>query len=299
MNVYLNEDVAEEYDKYYLTPQGISVDAIEKQIIKQLIQDVPAGTILELGCGTGHWTQFFCENGFQVTATDASEEMLKIARAKNIHKAIFQKADAGSLPFPDNSFSTIVAITMLEFVDDIEAVLNEIDRVLIPGGVLILGCLNINSELGKIKNNDDVFRHARFFSPEEIEKMFLCFGIVKMHSGIYYSPTFELLDGTDKQNEVNPAFIGVIVHKNKNMEISVEISYYALQGDYNTPVEEFLGTISKNKEITVESGIMSTLISGEYSKVMELLSQSIKPLMEKYPSVFTLKIANACKTCKK
>ena len=82
------------------------------------------------------------------------------------------------------------------------------------------------------------------------------------------------------------------------MEITIEISYYALRGDYNSPVLEFLNKISKNQKIMVETGVMSTIISGEYDDVMFLLTQAIKSFMEKYPSVFTLKIGNACKTCK-
>ncbi|MCE4566053.1 hypothetical protein INQ51_17170 [Maribellus sp. CM-23] len=81
------------------------------------------------------------------------------------------------------------------------------------------------------------------------------------------------------------------------MEISVEISYYALQNDYNTPVLEFLGKIDRQPGISIESGMMSTLITGEYNTVMTLLVHILEPLMEKYPSVFTLKIANACKSC--
>lgn len=213
MNVYLNDKIAEEYDCFYKTHQGITVDSIEKQIITRLMGNIPVVPLLELGSGTGHWTQFFCDKGFQVTAIDASEEMLKIARAKKILNAAFQKADAVALPFPNKSFSLITSITMLEFVDDIEAVLNEIDRILIPGGHLILGCLNVVSELGKNKDKDEVFRHARFFTSEEIEKKLLRFGKVKLNSGVYYSPTFELLDGTEKQDTVQPAFIGAIVKK--------------------------------------------------------------------------------------
>ena len=43
---------------------------------------------------------------------------------------------------------------------------------------------------------------------------------------------------------------------------------------------------------------MSTVISGEYDEVMILLVQTIIPFIAEYPSVFTLKIANACKSCK-
>lgn len=82
------------------------------------------------------------------------------------------------------------------------------------------------------------------------------------------------------------------------MKVTVEISYYALQEDYNSPVLEFLDDIVENRKVTVETGVMSTVISSEYDEVMLLLIQTIRPFMEKYPSVFTFKIANACKVCK-
>lgn len=82
------------------------------------------------------------------------------------------------------------------------------------------------------------------------------------------------------------------------MIISVEISYYPLKDDYSKPVKEFIHSIANNSRVMTDPGKMSTLISGDYEDVMLLLVKTIKPIMEKYPSVFTLKITNACKTCK-
>ncbi len=79
------------------------------------------------------------------------------------------------------------------------------------------------------------------------------------------------------------------------MQIIIEISYYPLTGDYNVPVKEFLERISRRESIQVESGSMSTLIAGEYHQVMNTLTDTLAPLMERYPSVFTLKISNACR----
>jgi uncharacterized protein YqgV (UPF0045/DUF77 family) len=80
------------------------------------------------------------------------------------------------------------------------------------------------------------------------------------------------------------------------MEITVEISYYPLIEKYQQPVEKFINEIGKNKEVVIEAGMMSTLITGKYEEVLNLIQQKLKPLMEKYPSVFSLKISNACKT---
>jgi ubiquinone/menaquinone biosynthesis C-methylase UbiE len=132
-NIFLTPEVASEYDAYYQTETGKTVDNIEKEIVSAHIKKIPKTNWLELGCGTGHWTKFFSESEFQITAVDNSEAMLKIARSKNLENVQFLNADATRLPFSDGHFSGIVSITMLEFVDDLEKVLNEIDRVLKPG----------------------------------------------------------------------------------------------------------------------------------------------------------------------
>lgn len=81
------------------------------------------------------------------------------------------------------------------------------------------------------------------------------------------------------------------------MEITVEISYYPLMEHYRKPVEELIDKIAENKKITVDSGTMSSLLTGTYEEVMDLIKLSLKPFMEKYPSVFCLKISNTC-ACK-
>lgn len=78
------------------------------------------------------------------------------------------------------------------------------------------------------------------------------------------------------------------------MIISVEISYYPLSEDYNKPISDFIDLISKNKDLEINIGKMSTIITGEYKLVMDILNNGMQSLMEKYPSVFTLKVSNTC-----
>lgn len=66
---------------------------------------------------------------------------------------------------------------------------------------------------------------------------------------------------------------------------------------YSEAVKDFIRLLKNHKNITLESGTMSSTVYGEYEDVMNLLNQSLKPLMEQYPSVFVLKISNACTTC--
>ena len=78
------------------------------------------------------------------------------------------------------------------------------------------------------------------------------------------------------------------------MYITVEISYYPLVDQYDQPVLELLDLLKRQPETSIEVGTMSTQLSGEYEPVMNLLNNTMKQLMDKYPSVFNLKIANAC-----
>jgi ubiquinone/menaquinone biosynthesis C-methylase UbiE len=211
MNVFLKKEIASNYDLYYQTEIGKKVSQIEENLFNDLLIDVPKTEMLELGCGTGQWTEYFINQGFKLTGIDISEEMLKIAQAKNL-KADILKADSSHIPFDDNSFFAISSITMLEFVEDQDRVLQEIHRVLKPNGWIILGFLNANSELGKNKENDEVFGKASFLNPEKINQKLHAFNKLKMKYGVYFTPTFEILDG-NSEIKVEPTFIAVIAQK--------------------------------------------------------------------------------------
>jgi uncharacterized protein YqgV (UPF0045/DUF77 family) len=75
------------------------------------------------------------------------------------------------------------------------------------------------------------------------------------------------------------------------MYTTVEISYYPLSHEFIQPVEQFLAELAN---LQVEVGTMSSLVSGEYKDIMQTLIPAMEKLMQAYPSVFTLKISNAC-----
>jgi ubiquinone/menaquinone biosynthesis C-methylase UbiE len=212
MNVFLKPEVAVHYEEYYRTDAGKKVDAVEKKLIAGLLEHIPVSDMLELGCGTGHWTEFFLEKGFRVTAVDNSGPMLKVAREKKL-RADFRKLDVHKLPYADEQFPVVSSITMLEFVDDREKVLREIYRVLQPGGWLLLGCLNAQSEMGRNREKDEVFHSAFFYTPESLRKQLTRFGDPEINYGVYFSSSFEILDGKAEANTVEPAFMAVQVKK--------------------------------------------------------------------------------------
>jgi len=74
------------------------------------------------------------------------------------------------------------------------------------------------------------------------------------------------------------------------MQASVEISLYPLNENYKAIIKSFLGEIKgKNKNLKIETNLMSTQIFGDYDEVFELLKSGMKDVFEKYPAIFVMK----------
>lgn len=213
MNIYNEMPFALQYDQFYRTNGGRAVDKAEKAVISDLLMQVDSREMLELGCGTGHWTAFFSEKRFRVTAVDQSAAMLEQAGKKVIPGVQWVEADAAHLPFPDSRFELITAITLFEFAEDRNALFSEIDRLLKPGGFLITGWLNSLSEIGRQKKSSPTFKHAHLYTPAEIRNHLTPLGTPQFRYAVYYDHNFELLDEQCDKGDNHPAFIATIVQK--------------------------------------------------------------------------------------
>lgn len=92
--------------------------------------------VLEVGGGQGELAEWMEEElAARVTFLDQSERMVELARARGI--ADVHVGDVQALPFADAAFDTVVAAWMLYHVPDLDRGLDEIARVLEPGGRLV------------------------------------------------------------------------------------------------------------------------------------------------------------------
>ena len=176
--------VADKYDKWYETDEGAMYDRLEKKAVSRYLrQNAQGGKLLEVGCGTGHWSQFFSDRGFEVTGVDISEPMIKVAQSKNIANTSFQIADGHSLPFADNSFDVTATITTLEFAGNAELVLQEMVRCTRkPSGRLLIGVLNALARLNRNRQQtpESLYAKARLFSPDQLKKLLSKYGKTKV-----------------------------------------------------------------------------------------------------------------------
>ena len=190
------DPLAETYDNWYDTAEGTMYDRLEKQAVAELLlTNSSRGKLLDVGCGTGHWSQFFGELGLTVTGVDISPEMIRVANEKNTNGVSFKIADIHHLPFEDGMFDVSAAITTLEFVRNPAGVIHEMVRCTRhSNGKLIFGVLNCCASINRKRKigGNHPFSSAHFLSPRQLRKMLEPYGKPKVFSTAFV-PTMNRL----------------------------------------------------------------------------------------------------------
>jgi SAM-dependent methyltransferase len=102
-----------------------------------------AGLWLDLGCGTGWNYEVLRMKGHRrrLVGIDISDRMLRFALDKQLPVVM---GDAEKLPFRDQSFDGILAKGVLHHLPNMESAVVEIERVLKPGGIVVLSDPNLS-----------------------------------------------------------------------------------------------------------------------------------------------------------
>jgi ubiquinone/menaquinone biosynthesis C-methylase UbiE len=139
-------------------------------LLGSLLEGFPtAETVLDVGCGTGHFSRWLAQRGLRVVGVDISSAMLERASRGDGIRYVY--GDALALPFVDGSFDLVVFVTTLEFVDNPVRALREAIRVARAG--LLLGVLNRCSILAvkRRASGKPPWDTARFFSTGELTRL--------------------------------------------------------------------------------------------------------------------------------
>jgi len=131
--VYRDAATARSFDeKRFSGPIGELVAGTQARVITNFIGRIQGRRVLDVGTGTGRAALFLAGGAAQVTAIDASEEMLAVARERAAAEGVrvrFERGDAHALDFPDRAFDVVVCLRVLMHAPDWRLVMKELCRV--------------------------------------------------------------------------------------------------------------------------------------------------------------------------
>ena len=148
------------------------------------------GSLLDVACGPGVVTAALAPQAASVVAFDATEAMLEKARARcaraGLHNVRFQSGNAESLPFADGQFDGVVTRLALHHFADPQRALNEMFRVLRPGGGAVIVDVVSSEDAAESRLHNAIERlrdpsHVRMLPASELAACLTAAGFRDLH----------------------------------------------------------------------------------------------------------------------
>ena len=137
---------------------------IVSALLKKFISNKKDNRILDIGCGTGIVLKMLNEYGL-ASGLDISKDALSFCKERGLNSLFL--GSATSLPFPDETFSLVTALDILEHIEDDTLALREIRRVLKKDGLAII---TIPAFPNLCSSHDISLGHKRRYTFVELEK---------------------------------------------------------------------------------------------------------------------------------
>lgn len=166
--------------------------------------------ILDLGCGAGDHSQYFSEQGLDVTSIDLSEKMIELCKNKGLNAKVM---DIENLQFQPNTFDGIWAVTSLLHIpkDRLHKVITDLHSLLRDKGILYV-CV-------KEGQGSEILEDGRFFQYWQMNEL------IEQFKG------FEVIQ-TEKETVGTRTFLEIFFQK-QSANIEVEIRSFITEEKYN------------------------------------------------------------------
>lgn len=174
---YFNK-TAEDYDTSH---DGKFVQCMYREIIAR-VPDAKGQRILDLGCGNGNILKTLKERiPAEYYGLDISEKMIEEAKKRLGKTALLAVGDAEQLPYADLFFDVVICNASFHHYPNPEKAAAEMERIMKPGGLLILGdptmpllMIEVFNRMIKWSNSGDV----KLWKKQEIRELFGRKGLV-------------------------------------------------------------------------------------------------------------------------
>lgn len=147
--------------------QNVRSDAQMRQyrsIADRIARDLPGADVLDWGCGYGQVSDLMAQRGLRVTSfeyDEADKGLRPLPRYP--HLSAHFSSEPVKLPFDDAQFDAVVSCGVLEHVPDPPGSLDELRRVLRPGGtVYVYNLANRRSYLERIAKRLGMYYHGKY-----------------------------------------------------------------------------------------------------------------------------------------
>jgi SAM-dependent methyltransferase len=176
---------------------GAITESLEQKLILDFCEPLSGKTVLDVGCGDGILTTEFRRRGASlVLGCDPDPRMIAKAAARTIAERdamSYLLGRAEHLPFRDQTFDVVTAVTVLCFVEERSRAVEEMARVLKPGGRLVIGGLGRWSTWAASRRvrawlGNALWGHARFTTAHELRTLAIAAGLQvdRLRGAVYY-----------------------------------------------------------------------------------------------------------------
>lgn len=131
----------------------------------QYVKDIKPGKLLDIGCSKGEFLFFMQQKGWKVRGIDFS------VKPPNVFGLDIFYGDLCSAAYSPASFDLVTLWAVLEHVYDPKHILSKINKIIKPGGKIVLLVTNFNSLPARFMRQDDIPRHTTLFTKHTMRAM--------------------------------------------------------------------------------------------------------------------------------
>ena len=192
----MDEQLRTEFNEWARAGKGTSMEKGHRPVGEQAIElmGIPKdAAVLDIGCGNGWATRLIAALAPQgrVVGIDISDEMIEVAReaSTTFHDIEFREASAEKLPFAENEFTHAFSMESLYYYGDMLRALQEIRRVLKPGGRFVSVMDLYQENEASHQWIEDLKVPVQLLSSDEYRSLFEQAGFTNVSAQRLYDPT--------------------------------------------------------------------------------------------------------------